>query len=109
MSSLVSSGELFGPALLHPGLTPRVTIESQLPATFYALGILLTYVIAPQSQVLYFWLMQQCKVYIISILGELSPMLGTVELISAVLNYRVVSKPIAEVRTSEYTVSADYS
>ena len=50
-------------------LTLRASVESQLPATLMALGFLLTYAIKQDSQFLYFWLMQQGKVYIFSILG----------------------------------------
>ena len=54
---------------LKTDLTLRASVESQLPATLMALGFLLTYAIKQDSQFLYFWLMQQGKVYIFSILG----------------------------------------
>jgi hypothetical protein len=55
-------------------LTSRVSVEAQVPATMEALGFLLTFAITTKLQkgslLIYFWLIQLPKVYLVSLLGE---------------------------------------
>ena len=86
----------------------RLSVEAQLPATTHALGFLLTYIIAKDSQMNFFWVMFHSKVYITSLLG------GSVQhvtrLMSAVLNFRTTLKTMTEhsVDPGAYQVSSAY-